>query len=80
MKSTNTSANVGNRKFNSKYGVVRSSMFNKNPIFDRMDVEMMSHNNDNVSDYSMGRRSHLTRQLGGNNNAKFNDRYSSLGA
>ena len=33
---------VNSLKKNPKYAVVRSALFNKNPIFDRMDVGMMS--------------------------------------
>lgn len=43
-----------------KYQKVRSSMFNKNPIFDRMDVHMMSEYDG--SEMSYGHRSVMTKR------------------
>ena len=63
------------RKLPAKYGVVRSSMFSKNPIFDRMDVGNMA-TDDNASEYSVGYASQATRNL--HHNIHQSDRYSTI--
>lgn len=63
MRTTNNSG-LNSLKKNPKYALVRSSMFNKNPIFDRMDVQMLSIN-DGESDKlstSTGLKSHLPQR------------------
>ena len=57
MRTTNNSG-LNSLKKNPKYALVRSSMFNKNPIFDRMDIQMMS-NADDSDRMSVGIKSHL---------------------
>lgn len=50
-------------------------MFNKNPIFDRMDVGNMAVMDDNASEYSVGYASQATRNL---YNINQSDRYSTI--
>ena len=76
MKSTAGSQNRlhGVPKKPKKFEMVRSSMFNKNPIFDAMDVRMMSEI-DRGSEISAGMHSAMTRPQP----ALAGDYYSSLG-
>lgn len=61
MRTTNTSA-MNSLKKNPKYALVRSSMFNKNPIFDKMDVQMMSINDAESDRMSVGIKSQVPQR------------------
>lgn len=47
------------KKQKSKFSMVRSSMFNKNPIFDQMDIQMLNSREGGSSEYSVGPRSQM---------------------
>jgi hypothetical protein len=56
---------------NSKFAMVRSSMFNKNPILDRMDmVHMLS---EQVSDYSVGNHTNFNRKINAGGGLNFDN-------
>ena len=63
MRTSNTSG-LNAIKKNPKYSLVRSSMFNKNPIFDKMDVHMLNINDDESDRLSIGVQSHMPKQRG----------------
>ena len=58
MRTTNQSG-LNSIKKNTKYALVRSSMFNKNPIFDKMDVQMLSINDGESDRISVGMKSQI---------------------